>query len=261
MAAAMLAACLLLLRWIDPPPLEAMRLKAFDLAAVFCPPSEHPGRVVAVDIDDASLASAGLWPWPRVVMARLVERLKQLRVEAVVFTVVFAEPDRWSPPRFAGVPDLPPGVADVLADLPDTDRVFADALRSVPIVLAQALRREAGQPDRVAPAGAQGRFGLIGPDGGFRLPDHSAAVGNLPILREAAAGAGVTALAVDPDGVVRRFAAVLQSDGKLLPGLGPEAARVADGRSGFLVEAGRAGLEAVRVGPCAYRSMRRAGSA
>ena len=64
-AAAALAACLLALRWADPLPLEAMRLQAFDLAAAFCPRPAHPGRVVAVDIDDASLEAAGQWPWPR----------------------------------------------------------------------------------------------------------------------------------------------------------------------------------------------------
>ncbi|QQP88598.1 CHASE2 domain-containing protein [Skermanella sp. TT6] len=247
-AAAALAACLLALRWADPLPLEAMRLQAFDLAAAFCPRPAHPGRVVAVDIDDASLEAAGQWPWPRAAMARLVERMRQRGAEAVVFTVVFAEPDRWSPPRFASVPDLPAGVSGILADLPDTDRVFAESLRGVPVVLARALRREAGSAEEVVPAGVQGRFGLIGPAAGLSLPGHAGVIDNLPVLQDTAAGAGVTALAVDADGVVRRFAAVLRAGGRLLAGLGPETARIVGQASGFLVEAGRGGLKAVRVG-------------
>ena len=81
---------LLVLRWADPLPLELMRLKAFDLAATFCPASGESGQTVAVDIDDASLQAVGQWPWPRGIMARLVERLGGMGVRTVVFAVVFA---------------------------------------------------------------------------------------------------------------------------------------------------------------------------
>ena len=53
--------------------------------------------IVLVDIDDASLsrmqAEAGKWPWPRVVHAQLVEGLQAQKPRAIVFDIVFSEPD------------------------------------------------------------------------------------------------------------------------------------------------------------------------
>lgn len=53
--------------------------------------------IVLVDIDDASLsrmqAEAGKWPWPRVVHAQLVEGLQTQKPRAIVFDIVFSEPD------------------------------------------------------------------------------------------------------------------------------------------------------------------------
>ncbi len=43
-----------------------------------------PG-VLYVDIDDASLATLGQWPWPRTLMANLVERLEAAGAKVIVF--------------------------------------------------------------------------------------------------------------------------------------------------------------------------------
>ena len=85
-------------------------------------------------------------------------------------------------------------------------------------------------------------------DGSVEMPGHTGLIDNLPVLREAAAGAGVAALVQDADGTVRRVAAIVQADGRLLAGLGPEAVRVAESRSGFLIETDGMGPEALRIG-------------
>jgi PAS domain S-box-containing protein len=259
--ALVLALCLLALRWLDPLPLELMRLRTFDLATAFCPVPKDAGHAVAVDIDDAGLRAIGQWPWPRTVMARLVERLDSAGVRMVVFAIVFAEPDRWSPARFgtvSGLPaaGLPAGVAEVLGNLPDPDRIFAGSMRRTPVVLTQVLSNmPANMPDRLSgrdgavdPVHAQGRFGMIGPAGSFEMPGYAGLIDNLPVLSQAAAGVGVAALVSDVDGAVRRVAAIVQVDGKLRAGLGPEAVRVAEKRSGFLIEANGTGPEALRIG-------------
>ena len=55
--------------------------------------------IVLVDIDDASLArmqdEAGKWPWPRVVHGQLVEGIEAQKPRAIVFDIVFSEPDRF----------------------------------------------------------------------------------------------------------------------------------------------------------------------
>ncbi|EWY37465.1 hypothetical protein N825_17800 [Skermanella stibiiresistens SB22] len=223
-----LALCLLGLRWIDPAPLELMRLRAFDLGTAFCQPADGFDGVVAVDIDDRSLAVMGQWPWPRDVLARLVDRMVELGAGAVVFTIVFAERDR---------------------DQPASDRIFAEALRRVPTVLVQIPWEPEAAPGLPQPVTLQGRFALLGETGAFRMPAQPGVVGNLPDLVDAAAGLGMARVAVDTDGIIRRVTALAQAGGVPLPGLALEALRVVDQRSGFMVEVGPTGLEALRVGP------------
>ncbi len=56
-----------------------------------------PSAVVMVDIDEESLASMaseyGRWPWPRSVMAELIEALSPAEPRAIVFDITFADPD------------------------------------------------------------------------------------------------------------------------------------------------------------------------
>ncbi|CAN0028397.1 unnamed protein product [Ectocarpus sp. 12 AP-2014] len=51
-------------------------------------------RLLIVAIDERSLSELGVWPWHRDVHARLVERLADANVRAVLFDVLFAEPSQ-----------------------------------------------------------------------------------------------------------------------------------------------------------------------
>ena len=66
----------ILLRLWDPLPLQVLRLKTFDFYQRLEPrvPTSQP--VAIIDIDEESLAAYGQWPWPRTVMARLVDELR-----------------------------------------------------------------------------------------------------------------------------------------------------------------------------------------
>ena len=48
-------------------------------------------RVIIIDIDDASLAQVGPWPWPREVMAELTRKLDEQGVGLKLFDVVFPD--------------------------------------------------------------------------------------------------------------------------------------------------------------------------
>jgi adenylate cyclase len=60
--------------------------------------AENRGRksldstVVIVDIDEASLASLGRWPWPRTQIAALIEKINQAKPAVIATDIVFAEP-------------------------------------------------------------------------------------------------------------------------------------------------------------------------
>jgi adenylate cyclase len=57
--------------------------------------------IVIVDIDEKSLARmqqiAGSWPWPRAVHAELIEGLAAQQPRAIVFDILFTEPDKFRP--------------------------------------------------------------------------------------------------------------------------------------------------------------------
>jgi adenylate cyclase len=79
-----------------------MRVQAYDLVMQnrFRTPPPDPD-ILLVDIDEASLAAMageyGRWPWPRSVMAELIEGASRARPAAIVFDVVFSDLDRNQP--------------------------------------------------------------------------------------------------------------------------------------------------------------------
>jgi len=96
-------------------------------------PRPSSDQVAIVDLDEASLKKLGQWPFPRTVMAEIVESLNALGARVIAFDIVFAESDRTSPQRIAGtLPDseMYEPAKSVLSGLPDNDAVFAQAIRA-----------------------------------------------------------------------------------------------------------------------------------
>jgi adenylate cyclase len=83
----------LILFFVDVAFLRFMELKALDLRMVSRGNVASGGETVIVAIDEKSLSELGRWPWPRTVMARLVDRLKAYGAKAIGFDVIFSEPD------------------------------------------------------------------------------------------------------------------------------------------------------------------------
>ena len=88
-------------RFWDPAFLETIRGKTFDLYQLAHPRAVDTYPVTIVDIDERSLAEVGQWPWPRTLVADLVDRLSKAGAAAVGFDMIFPEPDRLSPRRIA----------------------------------------------------------------------------------------------------------------------------------------------------------------
>jgi len=57
--------------------------------------------IVIVDINEASLAALageyGRWPWPRQVFGEFLEQVEQQKPKAVVFDILFSDPDVYNP--------------------------------------------------------------------------------------------------------------------------------------------------------------------
>ena len=86
------------LRIADPAPIEEIRVRTFDTFQRFDPRAKlAKSPVTIVDIDEASLAKIGQWPWSRTLIADMVSSLTKLGAVAIGFDVIFAEPDRLNP--------------------------------------------------------------------------------------------------------------------------------------------------------------------
>jgi adenylate cyclase len=83
----------LVLFLLDFKFLRLVELKTLDLRMVSRGNLVPGGETVIAVIDEKSLAELGRWPWPRTVIAQLVNKLKKGGAKAVGFDIVFAEPD------------------------------------------------------------------------------------------------------------------------------------------------------------------------
>ncbi|MBP8288769.1 MAG: CHASE2 domain-containing protein, partial [Chromatiaceae bacterium] len=74
------------------PLLTQLELIAYDSRLRLTLPGDVDARIVIVDVDEASLAREGRWPWPRQRVANLVDTLfSHYQVRLVAFDMVFAE--------------------------------------------------------------------------------------------------------------------------------------------------------------------------
>jgi adenylate cyclase len=268
--APMLAAFLILLgalvlRAGDPSGLARLRDIAFDTFQRLHPrpySADLPVRIV--DIDEAALAEYGQWPWPRLILAKLVDKLTEKGAAVIAFDAVFAEPDRSSLSRM--VRDLipytdPETVKKIAASIQDNDTVFAAAIAQSRVVLGFGFDLNGtSKPPR--------RFhGLVtaGDDPLQFLPAQAGTVKALDILEAAAKGNG--SVNTDLESVViRRVPMLFRLAGQpdIYPALSLEALRVAQGASTYLIKSSNSsgeqgygestGIIAIKVGAIEVRT-------
>ena len=82
--------------------IRGMKFRTFDLIMknrVVVQPADS--SIVIVDIDEGSLAAMaeeyGRWPWPRQVFAEFLEMLEEQNPKAVVFDILYSDPDVFNP--------------------------------------------------------------------------------------------------------------------------------------------------------------------
>jgi adenylate cyclase len=249
-------ACLALivaLRAWDPAPVQLLRDLAFDTYQRTKPREQkaEESLVRVIDIDDESLARHGQWPWPRTVMAALVDRLTAANVGVIGFDVVFAEPDRLSPGRIVKSWPKTPDTEQLLAraaELPDNDKIFAAAIAKSRVVTGFFIANEGGR----APAAKAG-YGFSGENPLRAVFGGRSAIPTLPELEAGALGNGALNWFPERDQVVRRMPAVIRVGSQLYPTLFAELLRVGQGASSYKIRAVQAGaaIEAIQIGRAA----------
>ena len=106
-----------------------LRLKSFDTFQNLIPRSALEGDpVVVIDIDDESLNIHGQWPWPRTLVARLVDRT--VYSAATGFDIVFAEPDRTGARELSKLYEDNPELVDILSQTVDSDEILTQSIKN-----------------------------------------------------------------------------------------------------------------------------------
>jgi adenylate cyclase len=244
--AAGLLLSLLFLRVVDPPPIEELRLRVFDLFQLLEPriPTERPA--VIVDIDDASLFRLGQWAWPRTRLADLISELARLGALAVAFDVVFSEPDRASPQMAAELfRGLDPETLDKLRQLPNNDDLMAASMRLTKVILGESGLPSTAPPPEAGPA----HYGIaaLGADPRPFLLSFPGLLRNISVLEQAATGHGLFSIRPERDGIVRRIPIVMLAENRIVPSLAFEVLRAVRGSPTMLIRTDDSGIEGVRI--------------
>jgi adenylate cyclase len=244
---------------------QVSALAAYDVYQRIAPREASPDvPVLIVDIDEHSLKQVGQWPWPRTVLAQLVDKLREAGAAVVAFDVLFSEADRTSPTMLMSLlTDRGVGEAEakqLLSAMQDPDGRFAKAIADAPVVVGFSLSETSGKGNPVPKAGFSS-VGQAGADPWRLVRSFSDAVSALPQFQKAASGNGFVNQISDWDNVVRRVPLLLRLGAKPFPSLAAEALRVGLGGSSYIGRYAGAqgeksfgentGLNAVKIGPMA----------
>ncbi|OKO79934.1 adenylate/guanylate cyclase domain-containing protein [Bradyrhizobium sp. AS23.2] len=231
----------------DPPPIQEVRLRTFDMFQLIDPRHKATRPVVIVDIDDKSLAKLGQWPWPRTRIADLILNLTNSGAVAIGFDVVFSEADRLNPDLVASqMRDLDDATRAKLRELPTNDQIFAEAIKRSRVVLGETGQRAVlSEIDKTLPFTG---VATVGEEGAERfLFEFPGLLRNVPVIEKVAAGRGLFSIRTDRDGLIRRVPMIMRAQGNIMPSLSLEILRVVTGTPTLLVRTDKTGIRAVRI--------------
>ena len=219
---AMLALCLALGAF-DLAPLALLRNALFDGYQRLMPRERQFTGAIVVAIDEAALQQRGQWPWPRTLVAELLDAIARAGPLSVGVDILFSEPER------------PPG---------DGDAVLARAVGSNRVVLGVAglFERDRRFPD---PPLAVPLFVRGGRD--LFLPRFDGHLQSRAEIDRAAAGHGMlNADAASP--VIRSVPLLARIGSVTVPALSIEMLRAAQRTQALRVEEGGGDRAWLRVG-------------
>ena len=238
---AVIVASLALRVW-DPTPVARLRALVFDAYQRVNPHQFDPALPVRiVDIDEESLQKIGQWPWPRTVLADLLDKLGAQGAAAVGFDMVFPEPDRMSPAN--AVQYWPPSPAletlkSEVAKLPTNDQILAKAIGESPVVMGFIASPEAhSMPETKA------GFAHAGDDPRLFAHYYPGAAASLKELQDPAQGAGALNWIPEYDQIIRRMPMVVRIGDTLYPSLAADLLRLAQGASTYVIKSSGASGE------------------
>ena len=213
----------------------ASRDVSLDFYTTLAPFDKEPElakQMVFVDIDEASLARFGQWPWPRQYMAVLLQNIGIQEPAAIGFDVLFSEDDRFNAPAIEALGGLEDGaLSDVL---PDGDALFGEMLSYTPSILAFSLTTADGANAPYLPASVS----VIG-ESELALLSADNLLSPVPKLQQAP-GSGFVSLSLERDSIVRNVPIIARltndNSSRIVPSISLEMLRIAQGARGHILK-------------------------
>ncbi len=211
-------------------------------------------KVLIIDIDEPSLARYGQWPWPRHLVARMLDVVGQGGPDFVGIDILFAEPDRSSlgplsrelKARFG----LEIDTARLPAEMIDHDAALARTLQSGPFSLGLMFRFNSHATSKIQlPVGNIKTIEMARHSSGpTPLPMTRDLVEVVPQLLTAADGLGFVNILLDSDGVIRRAPLFIRYNNTFVPSLGLLAFLRSQNNRSVVLESGPTGMICIRAG-------------
>lgn len=258
----------LVIFFLGIPFLELVELKAYDLHFTTRGATERGPEVAIVAIDEKSIDELGRWPWPRSTMADLVEKLGDYGASAIVFDIVFSEPDNTSGLEYLrelkGTLKKRGVGADAIIEKMvkerDNDAIFARSIKKNPSVMLgyyfyttidEIAHRKKDQKKSGKVIFPSALSIVRDIDGTNTNPDIIETLGieeNIDLISESSKEFGYFNIVPDVDGTIRRVPLVMEYKGGYYPHLALEAVRMFIGSPALTLNTAEYGVDSIMLG-------------
>ncbi|KJR97766.1 MAG: hypothetical protein VR65_22275 [Desulfobulbaceae bacterium BRH_c16a] len=239
---------------IAPEPLRQLDRISYDFMLQRLGGKPHNPKVLIVDIDEASLARYGQWPWPRHLVARLLGIVRDGTPDSVGIDILFAEPDRSSLMFVNRDLKTEFGTELDISSMPpervDHDWALSSTLNRGSFYLGVMFRfgeknqTQVELPDSRLVVTHLSRDG----EGIHPFPVADGVVAALPQLAVSADGSGFVNAAPDTDGVIRRVPLFIQYGNTLYPSLALATYMRSQKSKNMVIQSDKGGLVSIKAG-------------
>lgn len=191
---------------------------------------EPSGDIVLIDMDERSLSEQGRWPWSRLVMADLINKLGDAGVVVTAIDVSFPEPEnnpatqviRYVQEQELDSEEVVSALERAEIEL-DADGALAGAVAGYDVIPGYLFIND-GESKGAIPHPVVTSTDV--PARAWGIRSASGYIANIPEVTEAAVGSGFYSVLEDDDGTLRRYNMLFEHNGDIYSSLALETIRL-----------------------------------
>ena len=119
---------------------RSMSLDVYTQLTPFEGGSEQVEDFLFIDIDEDSLSDLGQWPWPRVVLAKVMKTILDAKPAVVGIDILLAETDRFNPKALADLAEDDENIIEHY--FVNGDQLLGEIIAGHPVILATAFNSD-----------------------------------------------------------------------------------------------------------------------